>query len=207
MDKGHRRRDQSRAIGYGIGVLEPSIASAKPKIDSFISSLAKKNPSWMSYKVADFLSEEGQTFPYIYLSTSPNAYDAHSNSSKLRVWLQGSVHGNEPAGDEAVLALLGAMDQDPTWAAGFLEKMDIVVLPRYNPDGNAYFQRTLATNFDPNRDHTKLARKQTRDIKKWFSTFAPHIAIDMHEYGGPTRYSANFSNAADGMYSAAKVSR
>jgi predicted deacylase len=114
------------------------------------------------------------------------------------------VHGNEPAGDEAALALLGAMDADPTWAAGFLEKLDIIVLPRYNPDGNAYFQRTLATNFDPNRDHTKLARQQTRDIKQWFSTFAPHIAIDMHEYGARSRYAGNYSNAADGMYSAAK---
>lgn len=67
------------------------------------------------------------------------------------------------------------------------------------------FQRTLATNFDPNRDHIKLARQQTRDIKSWFSSFAPHVAVDMHEYGAPTLYSGNYSNAADGMYSAAKV--
>jgi hypothetical protein len=69
------------------------------------------------------------------------------------------------------------------------------------------FQRTLASNYDPNRDHTKLVRQQTRDIKEWFSSFSPHIAIDMHEYGASTRYSTNYSNAADGMYSAAKVSR
>jgi len=159
----------------------------------------------MTYDVADFLSEEGKTFPYIYLSSQPSNGSATKIASrKLRVWIQGSVHGNEPAGDEATLALLGAMDKDPAWAASFLEDMDILVLPRYNPDGNAYFQRTLATNFDPNRDHTKLARQQTRDIKKWFSTFSPHIAIDMHEYGAATRYAGNYSNAADGMYSAAK---
>jgi hypothetical protein len=66
------------------------------------------------------------------------------------------------------------------------------------------FQRTLASNYDPNRDHTRLTRQQTRDIKEWFSSFSPHIAIDMHEYGAATRYSSNYSNAADGMYSAAK---
>lgn len=153
----------------------------------------------MSFRLADFTSEEGKPFPYIYLSTNTN-----SSSSKLRVWIQGSVHGNEPAGDEAVLALLGAMSADTTWASSFLSKMDILLLPRYNPDGNAYFQRTLATNFDPNRDHTKLARQQTRDIKSWFSSFAPHIAIDLHEYGARGRYATNYSNAADGMYSAAK---
>ncbi|KAI4689903.1 uncharacterized protein J4E84_004084 [Alternaria hordeiaustralica] len=180
-------------------------ATSQYKLEEFISKLAAKNPSWMTYDVTDFLSEEGKTFPYAYLSTSAsNASSGYTTSGKLRVWIQGSVHGNEPAGDEATLALLGAMDADPTWAASFLEKMDIIVLPRYNPDGNAYFQRTLATNFDPNRDHTKLARQQTRDIKQWFSSFSPHIAIDMHEYGAGTRYSGNYSNAADGMYSAAK---
>lgn len=158
----------------------------------------------MSYDSAPFLSEEGRTFPYVYLSSSPNASAGYATPGKLRVWLQASVHGNEPAGDEAALALLGAMDKDPAWAAKFLEKMDILVLPRYNPDGNAYFQRTLATNFDPNRDHTKLARQQTRDIKSWFSSFSPHIALDMHEYGTAARYAANYSNAADGMFSAAK---
>jgi hypothetical protein len=187
---------------------------------SFISGLAAKNPSWMSFRVADFVSEEGKNFPYVYLSTQTNTSVIGGDSGKLRVWIQGSVHGNEPAGDEATLALLGAMDANATWAASFLEAMDIVVLPRYNPDGNACksirqlytvgfanitdFQRTLASNYDPNRDHTRLTRQQTRDIKELFSSYSPHIAIDMHEYGAATRYSANYSNAADGMYSAAK---
>jgi murein tripeptide amidase MpaA len=91
----------------------------------------------MSSRVADFFSEEGRTFPYVYLSTLSNASSVGGDPGKLRVWIQGSVHGNEPAGDEATLALLGAMDANATWAASFLEKMDIIVLPRYNPDGNA----------------------------------------------------------------------
>lgn len=174
-------------------------ATSPFQLNAFLSSIAEKNPTWAKYDVAPFLSEEGETFPYVYLSIAAN-----STSEKLRVWIQGSVHGNEPAGDEATLALLGAMDHDPKWAAGFLEKMDILVLPRYNPDANAYFQRTLATNFDPNRDHTKLFRQQTRDIKTWFSSYAPHIALDLHEYGAGTRYATHYSNAADAMFSAAK---
>ncbi|KAF1942329.1 Zn-dependent exopeptidase [Clathrospora elynae] len=180
-------------------------ATSQDELEAFLRGLAARNPSWMSYKVADFLSEEGKKFPYVYLSSTPsNASAGNLTSSKLRVWIQGSVHGNEPAGDQATLALLGAMSADPSWAATFLSKMDMLILPRYNPDGNAYFQRTLASNFDPNRDHTKLARQQTRNIKTWFSAFSPHVAIDMHEYGAATRYSTNYSNAADGMYSAAK---
>jgi murein tripeptide amidase MpaA len=91
----------------------------------------------MTFKVAGFVSEEGKQFPYVYLSSSKNASAKYASSKKLRLWIQGSVHGNEPAGDEATLALLGAMDANATWAASFLEAMDIIVLPRYNPDGNA----------------------------------------------------------------------
>lgn len=130
-------------------------------------------------------------------------YQKGNSDKKLRVWLQAAVHGNEPAGDQALLAVLGAMDMNTTWAKSLLDKIDLFVLPRYNPDGVFYFQRTLASNFDPNRDHVKLERQQTRDIKGLFNDFDPHIAIDMHEYSASRRY-GNYVHASDGLFSAAK---
>ncbi|KAJ0121970.1 carboxypeptidase [Diaporthe amygdali] len=180
-------------------------ATSEYSLHTFLQSLADRNPSWMKYQTADFDSEEGRAFPYVVLSSgSANSSINSLGNGKLKVWLQGGVHGNEPAGDEALLALLGKMDANHEWATSILATQDIVVLPRYNPDGISYFQRTLATNYDPNRDHIKLARQQTRDIKELFSGFGPHIAVDMHEYGASSRYATNYSNAADGMYSAAK---
>jgi murein tripeptide amidase MpaA len=87
----------------------------------------------MTYRRADFTSEEGRSFPYAYLSSDEGSPSL--NSSKLKVWIQGGVHGNEPASDMGTLALLGKMDAEPDWTSGILEKMDIIVLPRYNPDG------------------------------------------------------------------------
>ncbi|EFR02330.1 carboxypeptidase 2 [Nannizzia gypsea CBS 118893] len=173
-------------------------------MDGFLRRLAGSN-SWMTYHQADFMSEEGRKFPYMYLSGSNSSVESPS-PRKLRVWLQGGVHGNEPAGDQAMLALLGDLAANQKWAAKLLEKMDILVLPRYNPDGVFYFQRYLATNFDPNRDHVKLARQQTRDIKKLFAKFSPHIATDMHEFTagrtfGPKK---DVIYAADALFSAAK---
>ncbi|KAL1957522.1 hypothetical protein VTO42DRAFT_5748 [Malbranchea cinnamomea] len=178
------------------------------ELDYFLRDLSSRH-SWMTYRVADFQSEEGRSFPYVYLSNTADGFNATSgasNDKKLRVWLQGGVHGNEPAGDQSLLAFLGKMDAEPEWAASLLEKMDLLVLPRYNPDGVFYFQRYLATNFDPNRDHMKLARRQTRDIKRLFSDFAPHVAADMHEFTGTTRRGANkdLTIAADALFSAAK---
>lgn len=99
----------------------------------------------------------------------------------MRVYLQAAIHGNEPAADQSVLAFLGKMDADQEWATSLLEKMDIKILPRYNVDGVAYFQRQLACNLDPNRDHIKLDRAQSRSIKRIVSDWNPHIAIDMRE--------------------------
>lgn len=151
-------------------------------LDDFVRSIANKNER-VDYRVADFTSEEGRLFPYVYISANSQASGDEENR-KLRVWIQGGVHGNEPAGDQAVLALLGKLDADETWTTSLLQKMDIILLPRYNPDGVAYFQRELASNLDPNREHTKLARQQSRGIKQLMSSFSPHIVVDMHEFTG-----------------------
>ncbi|KAG9252136.1 uncharacterized protein F5Z01DRAFT_662063 [Emericellopsis atlantica] len=164
----------------------------------------------MSYHVAHFTSEEGRSFPYVYLSNtdSGDILESYANGTddKLKIYLQGGVHGNEPAGDQSVLAILGKMDANQTWASSILDKADILVLPRYNPDGVSYFQRELATSFDPNRDHTKMARQQTRDIKKFVMDFAPHVAVDFHEYTASRAYGADeqWLPAQDGQFSAMK---
>ncbi|GKT50873.1 carboxypeptidase 2 [Colletotrichum spaethianum] len=180
-------------------------------LDYFLRTLAARN-EWMTYHNPDFKSEEGRSIPYVYLSTSKsvvNSLESHANSSapsKVRIWMQGGVHGNEPAGDQALLALLGKFDANGTWAISVLDKVDIMMLPRYNPDGVAYFQRYFATNFDPNRDHTKLARQQTRDIKELVMGFAPHVGVDCHEYSPTNPFGANeqWVDAQDGQFSAMK---
>lgn len=159
----------------------------------------------MTYRKANFTSEELRQFSYVHLSTKGSCLSRRNSTGKVRVWIQGGVHGNEPAGDEATQALLGKFDADPKWAANILDKVEIVILPRYNLDGIFYFQRTLATNFDPNRDHIKLARQQTRKIKELFGKFEPHVVVDMHEYTASSTFgSGKFVHASDGLFSAAK---
>jgi hypothetical protein len=99
------------------------------------------------------------------------------------------------------MALLGKMDANQTWTASLLERMDIKILPRYNPDGVAYFQRQLASNLDGNREHLKLDRQQSRDIKKVFMDYSPHISIDMHEFTAPTVYGGDYQHGADALIS------
>ncbi|TLD06869.1 hypothetical protein PspLS_09962 [Pyricularia sp. CBS 133598] len=185
------------------------------ELEHFLQTLAARN-KWMTYHNPTFRSEEGRSLPYVFLSTSSDepkvssGLASHANatrSEKVRIWMQGGVHGNEPAGDQALLALLGKFDANATWAASVLDKVDILMLPRYNPDGVAYFQRYLATSFDPNRDHTKMARQQTRDIKKLVMDFAPHVGVDCHEYSSSRGYDATGKTwlpSQDSQFSAMK---
>ncbi|KAL2871430.1 M14 family metallopeptidase [Aspergillus lucknowensis] len=188
---------EARLPGFANGTQGPA---SQDDMVAFLEQITQRN-EYMTYATANFTSEEHRSFPYIHLSTG-------SARGKVRVWIQGAVHGNEPAGDETTQALLAKFDANPAWASSILSKVDLVILPRYNPDGVFYFQRYLATNFDPNRDHIKLARQQTRDIKQLMNSFSPHVVVDMHEYtaystfGGPdgTRY----VHGSDGLFSAAK---
>lgn len=171
--------------------------------EEFLQDIAERH-DWANYhQTADFVSEEGRSLPYLHL----RAGEAYNDSGKkIRIWLEGAVHGNEPGGDQAILAVLGKLDANETWSQEVLEKTEILAIPRYNPDGVAYFQRWFATGYDPNRDHAVLQRQQTRDIKKLLSDFNPHIVLDAHEYN-PTTFlgaSKQWIKAQDAQFSAAK---
>jgi hypothetical protein len=104
--------------------------------DDFLRDISSRH-DWFNYQIADFKSEQGRPIFTAFLS-DPRSNP--SNPTKLRVWLQAAIHGNEPAADQGAMALLGKMDSNATWTASLLEKMDIFVMPRYNPDGGYYFQ-------------------------------------------------------------------
>ncbi|KAH8157820.1 hypothetical protein CIB48_g10427 [Xylaria polymorpha] len=171
-------------------------------LDKFLRSISDRN-DWVDYRQANFTSEEGRLFPHVYLSEASQA-PGNTQGKKLRVWIQGGVHGNEPAGDQAVLALLGKLDANETWTKSLLKRMDIILFPRYNPDGVSYFQRDLASNLDPNREHTKLARHQSRGIKQLLSSFSPHITVDMHEFTGTRLTDGRYKHGMDALIAPGK---
>ncbi|KAH4157026.1 hypothetical protein HBI68_201710 [Parastagonospora nodorum] len=165
-------------------------------LESFVKSIASRN-GWINYH-DELNSEEGRSIPYVTLSNGK-----HSDK-KLRLWLQGGQHGDEPAGDQGALALLAKFANDAQWASKVLEKIDLLILPRYNADGVEYFQRQLASNYDPNRDHAVLLREQTRAIRQAQSDFDPHIFIDAHEYTGVGPVAQRYIRAQDLLVSANK---
>jgi len=112
-------------------------------------------------------------------------------------------HGDEPAGSEALLVV--AQDLAAGRIAGVLDRVDVILLPRANPDGAAAFKRGAADGTDVNRDHLLLQTPEARAIAELLSTFTPLVVLDLHEYpvggafttkfGGVQRFDALFQYA------------
>ena len=52
-----------------------------------------------------------------------------------------------------------------------LNKVNIVIVPRINPDGSYAFKRQLANNLDGNRDYIKLESPEVQSVRAEFNRF------------------------------------
>jgi hypothetical protein len=123
-------------------------------------------------------SEKGLAIPVIYLQRP-------GMEPKLKVWFQGVLHGNEPAGAEGLLYLATQLLNDEQ-ASSLLDHLSVAILPIANMDGYVAMERRSAGGFDLNRDQTKYADPVSRIIRSAFIDWDPDIAYDIHEFT-PTR--------------------
>ncbi len=129
-------------------------------------------------------SLEGREIPMLTFSTS--AEGSASFKTKPTVWLQAQVHGNEPAAGESALVI--AKELASGYLTDALEHINVVIVPRMNPDSGYYFERNAATNLNGNRDHINLEMVELQAIHQAFNRFTPEVVIDAHEYGAQPTY-------------------
>ncbi len=112
------------------------------------------------------------------------------------VLLIGQQHGDEPAGAEALLVMARALAGEPSAGrslAAVLDRLDVIVLPRANPDGAAWGRRVAANGFDINRDHLLLRTPEARAIAKVVREHRPLVVVDAHEHTVVGRYREKFN--------------
>ncbi len=113
-----------------------------------------------------------------------------SGPGRPAVLLVGQQHGDEPAGAEALLALsqqLASAEMAP-----LLQKIDVVVLPRANPDGAELGVRSSASGLDINRDHLLLRTPEAQAQGLLMREFKPVVVVDAHEHTVVGRYLQKF---------------
>lgn len=143
-------------------------------------------------------SAEGRVLPLVVWGCADPSAAAVRASGKLRVYLQGGIHGGEVCGKEALLLLarqLAAGERDE-WSAS----MVLLIAPLYNADGNERIdsrgrarqngpfagvgQRATARGFDLNRDHVKLDTPEAYALARLLRDYDPHVYVDLHTTDG-----------------------
>ena len=107
-------------------------------------------------------------------------------NGKTTVLHQAQIHGNEPAAGEGSLALAGALsrgDLKDLEGGDILDTLNIMIIPRINPDGSYKFQRNnTANSINMNRDYLVVKSSEVEMVLRAYNAFLPDVAIDAHEW-------------------------
>lgn len=120
-------------------------------------------------------------------STDPAALLA---SGKPTVLLVGQQHGDEPAPAEALLVLARELARGRL--EPLLDRINVVLVPRANPDGAAAGKRVTAGGIDMNRDHLLLRTPEARALARLQRDYQPAVTVDAHEYTVVGRFLEKF---------------
>ena len=133
-------------------------------------------------------SQTGVPIPALLFTHEPRGGDI---SARPTVLLIAQQHGDEPAGAEALLAVAQALAQGSL--RPLLERINVIVLPRANPDGAVADQRLTASAIDVNRDHLLLRTPEAQAQAQLVREHQPVVVVDLHEYTVVGRYLDKFN--------------
>lgn len=103
------------------------------------------------------------------------------NGAGMKVWLQGGLHGNEPAAPE-VVCLVASWLLGSDEGRALLDRVQVAVLLVANPDGYDHGKRLSGDGIDLNRDQSKAEDAMTALLKKAWIGFGPDLSVDVHEF-------------------------
>ena len=116
-----------------------------------------------------------------------------ANPARPTVLLIGQQHGDEPAGAEALIVI--AQELAHGRLQPLLERIDVLVVVRANPDGAALGQRLTASGIDMNRDHLLLRTPEAQALAQLAREYQPIVVADAHEFAALGRLVGKYGAA------------
>lgn len=127
------------------------------------------------------ISQQGTGIDAILFSTSPdNSPSSFLKSDRPTILFVGQQHGNEPAPGESLLVLSNELVLGQL--TPLLKKVNVIVVPRANPDGTTAGIRATANGLDMNRDHLLLNTPEAQALAQLIRDYRPIVIVDSHEY-------------------------
>ena len=138
-------------------------------------------------------SQSGQPLQALVLTRAPATSAAALQAyGKPTVMLLGQQHGDEPAGSEALLVIARELSQG--LLQPLLDNLNVLIVPRANPDGAASNQRLTAGGLDMNRDHLLLNTPEAQALARLARDYQPTVVVDAHEYTVAGRFLEKFGH-------------
>ncbi|MDA8445791.1 M14 family metallopeptidase [Paracidovorax valerianellae] len=136
-------------------------------------------------------SQRGTPLQALVLTHAPGTDIASLDASgKPTVLLIGQQHGDEPAGGEALLVMARELSQG--LLEPLLDRINVVIVPRANPDGAEAGTRATANGVDMNRDHLLLNTPEAQALARITRDYRPIAVLDAHEYTVAGRFLEKF---------------
>lgn len=125
-------------------------------------------------------TSDGFYIPVLVFSRNKLLTFKESRNEKPTVMIIAQQHGDEPmSGDVAMATINRVAKGDLNY---LLDKINIVFMPRVNPDGAKKFTRVSGEKKDINADHLGLTTIEATSVSSIHELFKPEVFIDLHEY-------------------------
>ncbi len=177
-------------------------ATTQDEMMAYLNSCVAKSENLYLFSLGKSPSK-GYDIPIVVFTTSDlskaktlaEAAEICKANGKLNVQYQAQVHGNEPAGGEGALAVIGALTED--WGKQYADDMNICIIPRINTDGSyAYTRNQVTQKRNLNRDYLQLQAEEIPMILQAYNLFSPEIVVDGHEFTCSTESTSGAFNDA-----------
>ncbi len=161
--------------------------TSNAEMQAAVHALAREGASVLTLGT----SQNGQPLEGLLFSREPDSSPAGlARAGRPTVLVIGQQHGDEPAAGEAVLVLAQELARGPLRRV--LDRINVVLVPRANPDGAQAGQRLAANGIDINRDHLLLRSPEARALSRLVRDYQPAVVVDAHEYTVAGRFLEKF---------------
>ena len=156
-----------------------------------LSTAASRSPGLKAAVLPIGQSQRGETLEALVLTRAAGT-DAAAIAASTRptVLLVGQQHGDEPAGTEALLVVARELTQG--LLRPVLDRVNVIIVPRANPDGSEAGQRVTTGGLDMNRDHLLLNTPEAQALARLARDYHPTVVVDAHEYTVVGRFLQKF---------------
>jgi hypothetical protein len=105
---------------------------------------------------------------------------------KVPFFINGSIHGNEYTGTDAVMRLIETLAYDDSEEVQMiLDNLIVLINVVQNPDGRVLGTRQNANGIDCNRDFITQSQPEVQATVRVFTEWNPMVVLDLHGFTNP----------------------